>query len=331
MDDIYEIIDRLEVYGLLRKHRQVGNYMQIYCPFHNDGNEHKPSCGILLVDEVRGGKYYPKGFVHCFTCHYAHPLNIAVHDMVKDHPIDAEAAEWIANNIDGYDASIESDELLPGNMTEALFSKYAADYIQTIIKPAPKYVPEEELAKYRFTVPYMYERKLTDALIEKFDVGYDANWIPPGRKKPVPCITFPVRDRSGNTLFLCRRSIKGKLYNYPEGVVKPLYGIYELPDNCKSVIVCESIINAITATKYGRPAVALLGTSNSLQIEQLKQLGVQEFILCMDGDEAGHKATAMLKKALRNVGIVWTVHMSDGEDLNSIDEGLFYQLLSEMD
>lgn len=299
--------------------------MQIYCPFHNDGKERKPSCGILLVDEFRGGKKYPQGFTHCFTCGYAHTIDQTITDLLKQQNIQKSGVDWLVENIPGFELEdTESDFLISNELMGALLSKYAVDYISTLTSKKQEYVSEEELAKYRFTVPYMYERKLTDELIEKFDVGFDANWIPPGRKKPVPCITFPVRDINGNTLFFCRRAISTKLFNYPQGVTKPVYGLYELPNGCKSVVVCESCFNAITSTRYGRPAVALLGTGNSYQIQQLKELGVREFILAFDPDEAGQRATAKLKKALRSVAIVWSFDgIPPGKDINDLTQEEF--------
>lgn len=323
--DILEVIDKLAEFELIRKHKRVGNYMQIYCPFHNDGKERKPSCGILLVDEFRGGKKYPQGFTHCFTCGYAHTIDQTITDLLKQQNIQKSGVDWLVENIPGFELEdTESDFLIPNELMGALLSKYAVDYIGTLTSKKQEYVSEEELAKYRFTVPYMYERKLTDELIEKFDVGFDANWIPPGRKKPVPCITFPVRDINGNTLFFCRRAISTKLFNYPQGVTKPVYGLYELPNGCKSVVVCESCFNAITSTRYGRPAVALLGTGNSYQIQQLKELGVREFILAFDPDEAGQRATAKLKKALRSVAIVWSFDgIPPGKDINDLTQEEF--------
>ena len=323
--DILEVVDKLAEFELIRKHKRVGNYMQIYCPFHNDGKERKPSCGILLVDEFRGGKKYPQGFTHCFTCGYAHTIDQTITDLLKQQNIQKSGVDWLVENIPGFELEdTESDFLIPNELMGALLSKYAVDYISTLTSKKQEYVSEEELAKYRFTVPYMYERKLTDELIEKFDVGFDANWIPPGRKKPVPCITFPVRDINGNTLFFCRRAISTKLFNYPQGVTKPVYGLYELPNGCKSVVVCESCFNAITSTRYGRPAVALLGTGNSYQIQQLKELGVREFILAFDPDEAGQRATAKLKKALRSVAIVWSFDgIPPGKDINDLTQEEF--------
>lgn len=334
MADIIPILDRLELLGLIKQHKRTGNYMTITCPFHGDGHEKHASCGVLLVDEIRAGKKYPAGLFHCFTCHYSKDIAGAVKDLVKSNDIDKENLEWFKENIPGYgkSQSIESDMLLPPDIAEKMMNSLTVDYIVQISNPKSKdFVSEQELAKYRFTVPYMYDRKLTDELIEKFDVGFQADWVPPGRKKAVPCVTFPVRNRYGQTLFIVRRSIEGKLFNYPEGVVKPVYGIYELPSKCTSVLICESIFNALTAWRYGIPAVALLGTGNTYQIQQLKELGAREFVLCMDGDEAGQRATEKLYRQLRKTAIVWRMHMPDDRDVNDMEQDEFLALYAERD
>ena len=225
--------------------------------------------------------------------------------------------EWLQTNIPGF--QVDSFEyLVPKDLMQSVSSKYAVEYIQKLSKPEVNYISEEELASYRYTVPYMYERGLTDDLIVKFDVGYDANWIPPGRKNPAPCITFPVRNKFGKTLFLCRRVINYKMYNYPEGIEKPLYGIDMIPKGCNELMIVESCINALTCWKYGHPAVALMGTGNSLQVHQLKELGISNIVLAMDGDDAGRRASAKLKRALKSCSIVWTMHLPDGKDVNDL-------------
>lgn len=318
---IQQILDKLESFGLLRQKKQSGSYMQIYCPFHNDGNESRPSCGVLLTDEYRNGKKYPAGWFHCFTCHYSKNIGEAVNDLLRIKEISDDAAAWIKENIPELEDSgdVEYDHLLPSGMLDALDDNQAAlAFMKSLTEKKQEFVSEEELASYRFVVPYMYERKLTDEIIEKFDVGVDANFIPPGRKRKVPCITFPVRDADGNTLFLCRRSIEGKMYHYPEGAVKPLYGLDMLPKDCRSVFICESVINALTLWSWGYCAVALLGTGNSLQMHQLKLLNVNEYVICTDGDEAGRRAADKLKRALKRVAVVWVVPMPDGKDVNDL-------------
>lgn len=325
--DIIEVVNKLSSFGLIRTNKVSGDWYQCYCPFHSSGNEKKPSFGILIRDRYQNGRKYPAGFGHCFACSYANPLKPMVNDMVKQHTVSSEVIQWINENITEVEADIDS--LLDNDLMQSIIAGYAVDDAKNRLYAPVKYVSEEELASYRFTVPYMYERKLTDEIIEKFDVGFDKDWIPPGRKKPVPCITFPVHDSEGRTLFFCRRSIEGKLYNYPTGVTKPVYGIDMIPQDCKQVIICESIINALTLWTWGYVAVALMGTGNQYQIQQLKRLGVAEYIICMDGDDAGRHATDKLKNALRQIAIITRINMIDGKDVNDLDKETFDKLYKE--
>lgn len=327
--DVEVIITKLADMNMIRPSRRIGNYMQIYCPNHANGQERRPSCGILLHDEWRNGQHYPAGWCHCFTCGYARKLPEMISDILERRSITKSGHDWLVENIPGYEDDAEFDSLVPSGLMDNVINKYAITQLQAQLGQTQSYVREEELASYRYTVPYMYERKLTDPIIEEYDIGVDMKWIPPGRKKPVPCITFPVRDKEGRTLFLCRRSIQGKLYNYPEGVNKPVYGIDRVPYGCKSLIICESCINALTARVYGYNAVALLGTGNAYQIQQLKELGIHEFVLCMDGDEAGRRATNKLKKSLKEIGLTWVVEMPDGKDLNDCTKEEFQKLYAE--
>lgn len=330
--DVEKILQTLESHQLIRTNKITGNWYTVYCPFHNDGNERKPSCGVLLKEEYRNGKKYPQGLWHCFSCGTVKSMPEAVTYILKQKNIQSDGLKWLSENVPGFEINADFDYLIPPDMMQSLSNKYAIDYIQTSLnKTSQSYVSEDELKKYRYTVPYMYARGLTDEIIEKFDVGVDMDWIPPGRKKKVPCITFPVRDSNGRTLFLCRRSIEGKLYNYPEYVIKPVYGLDMIPQGCSSLIICESIINALTCWKWGYPAVALLGTGNPYQLQQLKELGIPEFVLCMDGDDAGKRATRRLKNNLSKNAIIWTIHMLDGKDVNDIDKDTFDQLYQERD
>lgn len=326
-DDITRVVESLRDMGILRAFKISGDWYSCYCPFHSDGNEKKPSFGILLVDQYRNGRKYSAGFAHCFTCGYAKNLLDFISDLFSAKDVSQSAISWISSILPEFSVSEEDDSLVPLSIMQGLNAKFAVDYMKSMIKDKQEFISEQELTSYRYTVPYMYQRGLTDAIIDKYDIGYDAHHIPPGRKKELPCITFPVRDKDGNTLFFCRRSVEGKYFNYPSNVQKPVYGIYELPKGCKSVVICESCFNALTCVKYGKSAVALLGTSNSYQIQQLKELGVNEFILALDPDEAGRRATAKLKKALKDVAIVWSyVGIPEGKDINDLDYETFMNL-----
>lgn len=324
--DVEVILNKLADFGYVRLNKPTGDWYSVYCPFHSDGQERRPSCGVSLVEQYKAGQVYPQGMWHCFTCSAAYDMPTAITKIFESKGLDQVGEEWLKLNIPGYEPVQDFDYLLDPSTMDIISSKFAIKDVQSRLESSHDYVSEEELASYRYVVPYMKERKLTDQIIEMYDVGYDAKFVPPGRKRPVPCITIPVRDRSGNTLFLCRRSVKGKMYHYPEGVTKPVFGIDVIPSETRSLVICESAINAMTSMSYGYPAVALLGTGNRYQTNQLKTLGVDSFVLCMDGDVAGRRASARIKKNLSDVAMVWTIEMPDGKDLNDLSKEEFIQL-----
>lgn len=327
--DVIQVVDKLAEYKLVRPNKIINNYYSVYCPFHSNGQERKPSCGVVIRDEYRNGQKYKAGSWHCFACGIYKDMQTAVTEILKSRSINISGIEWLKQNVPGFEDEYVFESLIPDALLEDVNNKFALDYIKDKTEDSVTYVSERELASYRFTVPYMYERKLTDEIIAKYDVGVDMHWIPPGRKKEVPCITFPVRDEYGRTLFFCRRSISGKLFSLPSGVTKPVYGLDMIPKGTSSIIICESIFNALTAEVYGFHAVALMGTGNSYQLNQLKRLGCREFVICMDGDEAGRKATEKLKHQLSNIAIVWSIKMPDGKDLNDCTKEEFLQLYEE--
>jgi DNA primase len=176
-------------------------------------------------------------------------------------------------------------------------------------------VTEEELKEYRYYHPYMYARKLTNEVIQKFDVGFDAS---------TNSLTFPIKDEKGKCLFVARRSVIGKYFNYPPSVGKPVYGLYELPKNIDEVIVCESMINCLTCYVYERPAVALNGTGTQYQIDQLKKLNCRKLILALDPDNAGRKGMLKLYNALKDYKIITFLKgIPEGNDINDLSKEQF--------
>lgn len=324
--DVVRILERLESLNLVRLNKIAGDYYSVYCPFHSNGQERRPSCGVLIHEQYRNGQLYPEGWWHCFTCGIAKSMKQAVEEILSSHPVSSDIREEL-NRLIGDDLTIESSHLVSPKEVDSIISRFAIKNIQQMSNKKPTYISEEELASYRYVVPYMYERKLTDQIINKYDIGVDMHFVPYGGKKEVPCITFPVRDKNGNVLFILRRAISSKRFFIPDDVQKPVYGIYELPKGINTVVVCESCFNALTSVRYGKPAIALLGTGTPYQIEQLKRLGVKSFILALDPDEGGRKGTARLRKALKSCAIVWSyVGIPEGKDINDLTEEEFNNL-----
>ena len=258
--------------------KRSGNSLQIQCPYHGDGMEKHRSAGIRIND----------GMFHCFACNEIHTLpEFISHCFGREDDHGTWGWKWLVKNF----AAVEVEERKDVALDFYRDNKRDSSVDSTL------FVGEKELDKYRYIHPYMYKRRLTDDIIEKFDIGYD---------KITKCITFPVRDIHGNCLFVARRSVKTKFFQYPEGVEKPLYGLYELSciknwkEEVDEVIICESMIDALTCWVYGKYAVALNGLGNDLQFKQLRQLPIRKLILATDNDERGMQARKRIAKNVTN-------------------------------
>ena len=209
-------------------------------------------------------------------------------------------------------------------------SKKAATIRRTEVEP----ISDDILDEYRWIHSYMYRRGLTDQLIAKFDIGYDED---------SDCITFPVRNMQGETVFLQRRGVKAKFHKYEERAPKTeyLYGEYELSlyaADAMTVVVTESIINALSLWKHNIPAVALMGLGGGIQMDLLKNLKCRRIIIAMDPDEPGQEAANKILKALFNSKVAALIeypsYMKEEElDLNDVIDDIpqiFPQLINSL-
>lgn len=274
MSILEELRSQLLANGITLFHsmRDTPDNIQVCCPYHKDGQERRPSAGIKKTD----------GTFHCFTCGETHTLQEMISHCFGryDDIVGAFGWEWLLKNF--LTVSIEERKSL--NL----------DFLRDQQKNSTLYINDDELDKYREYHPYMWKRKMTPEVVEIFDIGYD---------KETKSITFPVRDITGGCLFVARRSVVTKFFNYPAGAEKPVYGLYELSQLTvypKEIIICESMIDAIYFWTVGKYAVALNGLGNELQFKQLRNMPCRKFILCTDSDEAGMKARARIKKNIRN-------------------------------
>lgn len=293
---IKELKDQLAINGiyLFNQIRELPEDIMVSCPFHKEGQERKASCGIRKDD----------GFLHCFACGETATLAEMISRCFGVYDLGQYGLTWLRDNFLG--------EIL---QSREFGIDLARDSDNTVVTT---FIKDEELNSYRYYHEYMFKRKLTEEIINKFDIGYD--W-------KTNCITFPVRDINGNCLFVARRSVVSKFFNYPTNIEKPLYGIYELPKDAAEVIICESMINALTCYVYGKPALALNGTGTDYQIEQLKKLNVRKYILALDPDEAGRKGTAKLRRGLQGKKIVTEYRIPVGKDINDLTEDEFKNLV----
>ena len=305
--DCYSVISELQQQLQINKINLLGviqdtsDNVMVSCPYHKDGQERRPSMGIKKSD----------GTCHCFACGTVVGLpEMISHCFGYDSLTGAFGWEWLLKNF----LTVSVDERQPIELNLERHKHTTPKEVE--------YVSEEELDSYRYYHPYWGTRKITDKrLIELFDLGFDPK---------TNCITMPVRDVQGHTLFVARRSVRYKYFNYPRGVEKPLYGLYELSKQHSfpsEIIVCESMIDALTVWQYDKYAVALNGLGTALQFKQLRDLPCRKIILATDADEAGMQARERIMKNVSNKLItqyVWDVHVA--KDLNDMDKEMFDNL-----
>lgn len=280
--------------------RHNGENLQSNCPFHKNGQERKPSFGVNgEIDKC-----------HCFSCGWAGTIEEMISELYGYQDDGKFGKRWLIKRFNTVEIETRPN-IMEGfnvrNNSNASNNHCRSDNVFSIAKM----VTDEELDKYRYIHPYMYQRGLTDEIIERFDIGYDRE-----REE----ITFPVADLSGTVRFIAGRSVKSKFFRLPKNLDKPVYLGYEfVTGKYKVAYIVESFLNCLTCWKYGKPAMAMIGTGNQKQYEILNRLPVREYILAFDPDEAGRKATERFRKNVHGKIIKELVY-PDNRDINDLQE-----------
>lgn len=140
-----------------------------------------------------------------------------------------------------------------------------------------------------------------------------------GYDKKTNCITFPVRDKNGNCLFIARRNVSYKLFNYPQSVEKPVYGIYELyqlKEFPKEIYIVESMIDCCYLWTFNKYSVALNGLGTISQFNQLNNLPCRKYIIATDSDNAGLQAREKIKQNIKGKLITEVILPEGRKDIN---------------
>lgn len=309
--DTKSILDMLKFdlaqHGVNRFHifRNNGDNVQTNCPFHKNGQERKPSFGVNgEIDKC-----------HCFSCGWAGTIEEMISELYGYQDEGKFGKRWLIKRFNTVEIETRPNIMEGFNVRRGVTFNHGKNFANAEtdrqIDGTGSGITEEELDKYRYIHPYMYERGLTDEIIERFDIGYDRE-----REE----ITFPVRDIEGRFVFIAGRSVKSKFFRLPKGLDKPVYQSYRFNSGkYRTAYITESFLNCLTCWKYDKPAMAMIGTGNQKQYEILNKLPVREYILAFDPDEAGRKATERFRKNVHGKIIKELVY-TDNRDINDLQE-----------
>lgn len=276
--------------GKLKDIQQKGDNVLVTCPCHKQGRENHPSCQVYCGDSPD----LEYGFSHCFTCGMNAPLPRFISDCFNESGNFGE--EWLKERFGN--VFVIQKNYLPAISLSRDVRKHFLD--------------PEILKKYDFYHPYMWKRKLTKEIVDKFRIGYDSER---------DAITFPVWDEKNNLVMITERSVTSKNFFIPEDVDKPVYLLNFIKnENIKHVYVAESQINTLYLWSLGYPAIGLFGTGSSKQYDILKRSGIRSYTLCLDGDKAGRKGILRFIKNMPSDTFIDVMNLPEGFDVNDLSE-----------
>ena len=274
-----------------------GQNVKITCPYHKDGQESNPSCNVFADRHDKHTRY---GQVHCFTCGTTVPLYSLIGHCLDE---DSEYGKrWLLDRFgDTFIDSIEYLEPIELDKTSEI----------TLLD-------ESVLDRYNLYHPYLESRGISFDVMRKFKIGFDAE---------KNAVTFPVWDDKGRLVMITSRSVYTKRFEIPEYSKKPIYLLnYIKAENITTVYVVESQINALTLWSWGYPAIAFIGTGSYDQYKILKNSGIRNYILCLDGDTGGDKGTARFKKSMPKDVFISTKVIPRNKDVNNLTKEEFDNL-----
>ena len=144
---------------------------------------------------------------------------------------------------------------------------------------------------------YINNRGISSGVAERFNLGYSEKEYFPDKEKH-PALIIPI-----GTNFLIKRNIEeGARFSNAKGSASSLFNSNQLTNQQDiPVFITESVVDALSIIEAGGEAVGLNSTSNvDLLVKMLDTLeNLPPFILCLDTDKAGDKATEKLSDALK--------------------------------
>ena len=152
-----------------------------------------------------------------------------------------------------------------------------------------------------------------------------------GREHLNGCMSVPVCDQDGRVMQIYGRRIdpKAPKDNRHLYLARPLAGIFNADAlKAREVILCESIIDALTFIRHGmEAATCTFGTENFTPelFEAIRAAKIESVRLAFDADKAGEAAATKAAKRLQAVGIeCHRIRFPWGSDANQyvLDQGV---------
>lgn len=329
----------LQHYNL--QYQKKTDALSVHCPFHP--NDTDPSCKVTLVETAHAK---PNTF-HCFGC----SASGSVLDFVSylEDNCELRIAAKIVDEICGCGLAAPSGASgkrrkgtrSPQSGAEGHSGVSTDQGAQNAGKGS--YGRSVGVLKgnpplgFSFAAKLQVSEYLSDRLdpdtAERFGVGY----LPEtSRSMMAGRICIPLHDETGVLVGYAGRYPADEApdgvekYLFPKGFSKSqlLFGLHGLQHD-GAVVLVEGFFAAMWLQRLNIPAVAMMGTSISEhQVGLLRQAGVRNVLVLLDGDEPGRTALPRLLPALTGSFFVTHRELPDGTDPDTVDVDLLFRLVA---
>ena len=333
LKDDHDIVALIESYGTkLRPRGEASGEMIGLCPIHDDKN---PSLVVNRKKNVWNclgacgcGGDVIQWVMHAEKVSFRHAVELLSNGAVGKAASGGTKAANV-RRLESPIAATAADHELLGQV---------ADYYHSRLKQSPD------------ALEYLQKRGITDPeAVERFKIGFSDRTL--GLTMPVKqtkdganirerlqtlgvvkktghelmrgCVTFPIPIVGGVGEIYGRR-IDNKAKEKHFYLNGPHLGVWNLEafTACDELILCESIIDALTFWCAGYRNVTTIYGTNGLtpdMLDALKQHDIKRLLIALDADESGDKATVKHSEAFASLGIeCFRVRVSEGaKDINA--------------
>ena len=282
-------------------HLTKSKYDQYVCPYCSSGLGPHGTGGMTLYDN---------GYF-CFSCRKSGDIfDLVGHfEGIEGYRNQLQRVKELYGPVDPEKFPDEDGEIEAVEEKEA--SADFSDYIR-------------EMHEYIHQTDYWKKRGLSEAIINRFGIGFDESWVHPNKQgdgtiTPSPRLIIPTSPNN----YLARDTRP----NIKDGAKlrvgrTEIFNEQALYSSKKPIVVTEGELDAMSVMEVGGEAVAIGSTSVAKQfIEKIiKRKPVQPLILAFDDDAAGRKCTEVIKKGLLEAEVLFTVFpdFSGYHDMNEL-------------
>lgn len=213
-----------------------------------------------------------------------------------------------------------------------------------------------ELLRTPAALTYLQERGLTAKTVTEYKLGYDAKGYnhflqahpehqTKGKKQDLYRYVYPYPDGAGRFSYALLEIIdRTQTDDYNKKYKKiskgkttlnaPIFNERYIQDPPEAVFICEGIFDALSAEEAGAKAIAFVGTADRRFLGLCQKYRPQTtFIIALDNDGAGQKATARVMEGLDELEIPYIISNAAGtaKDFNEAlqnDRGAFMEAIA---